>query len=314
MFWKTILLALGSGVLVAGAQGPAEFPLWPGVAPGAEKHVAEGRKVEATMLAPTLKAFLPAPGSGNGSAVVVLPGGGYGGLAASYEGDEIAAWFAERGVAGFTVRYRRPVVGKERLYDQTVPLADAQRALRTVRARAAEWQVKPDRIGIMGFSAGGHLASTAGVHFDGGNAGSTDAVERVGCRPDFLVLVYAVLDMSTRGVMHEGSRLNLLGSSPDEELVARFSTPGQVTSNTPPAFLVASTADTVVPAENSIRFYQALKKAGVACELHIFEQGPHGFSMQKKRNLPVTDHWPSLLESWMRRHAWLPAADGKSAP
>lgn len=310
----TMICSLVLAPLLAMAESGVEFPLWPGVAPGAEKLAAEQRKMDPTLIAPTLKVFLPAPEKANGTAVVVLPGGGYGGLAVTYEGDEIAQWFADRGVVGFTLRYRRPVLGKERLYDHTIPLMDAQRALRTVRSRAAEWNIKPDRIGIMGFSAGGHLASTAGVHFDAGNPTSTDAIERVSSRPDFLMPIYAVLDMSTPGVMHEGSRRNLLGEKPDDALIARFSTPGQVTSNTPPTFLVASFTDTVVPAENSIRFYQALKKAGVPAELHVFEQGPHGFGMKAANGLPVTAHWPGLLESWMRQHGWLPPVTGKISP
>lgn len=284
----------------------AEFPIWPGTAPGAEQLVAESRKLDPTLITPTLKVFLPPAEKANGTALLVLPGGGYAGLAASYEGDDIARWCAERGVAGFVLRYRRPVAGKERLYDHTVPLGDAKRAMRIVRSRAAEYRIRADRIGVMGFSAGGHLASSLGVHWDAGDAGATDAVNRTGSRPDYLVLVYPVLDMSTEGVMHGGSRMNLIGPDADPKLFDFYSSPKQVNAQTPPTFLLATTGDTVVPAQNCLLMYEALKKAGVACEMHVFEKGQHGYGM-KDAKLPVTDFWPSLLEAWMRQHGWLGA-------
>lgn len=289
------------------ADGPAEFPVWPGIAPGAEKYVAENKKVDPTLLAPTLTVFLPDAEKANGTGVLICPGGGYSGLAWTYEGNDIAKWFNARGIAGFVLKYRRPVSGSERLYDHTVPLADAKRAIRIVRSRADEWHLKIDRIGVLGFSAGGHLASSLGVHYEAGNANATDAVERVGTRPDFMVLVYPVLDMNTDGVMHGGSRKNLLGDNPDPKLFDFYSSPKQVNAQTPPTFLLTTTGDSVVPAQNCLLMYEALKKAGVPCEMHVFEKGQHGYGM-KDTHEPVTDFWPSLLEAWMKQHGWLGAA------
>lgn len=302
---KKIHAALAAVALAVNASGDGtEFPLWSGVAPGAEKLVAENRKLDPILLAPTLTPHLPPAGKANGTAVLVVPGGGYAGCMWTYEGDDIAKWFAARGVAGFTLKYRRPVAGKERIYDHTVPLADAKRAIRIIRSRAGEWQIKPDRIGALGFSAGGHLASSLGVHFDNGDAQAADAIDRAGSRPDFMVLVYPVLDMSTKGVMHEGSRHNLIGPDGDPALPDFYSSPKQVTAQTPPTFLLASTGDTVVPSQNCTLMYDALKKAGVPCELHIFEKGQHGYGMKDTKQ-PVTDFWPVLLEAWMKQHGWM---------
>jgi acetyl esterase/lipase len=292
--------------LLAGSAVAAtnEFPIWPGIAPGAEQIVTQGKQLDPTLITPTLTVHLPPADKANGTAVLVIPGGGYAGCCWTYEGNEIAQWFAARGAAGFTLKYRRPVAGKERLYDHTVPLADAQRALRIIRARAAEWRLKPDRIGTIGFSAGGHLASSLGVHFDAGDAQARDPIERVGSRPDFMILIYPVLDMSTAGVVHGGSRSNLLGPNPDPKLYEFYSSPKQVTAQTPPTFLLSTTGDTAVPAQNCTLMYDALKRAGVACELHVFEKGRHGYGM-KNTQQPVTDFWPALLEAWLKQHAWL---------
>lgn len=299
-------LIAGLSLAACCAHAQEEFPLWPGIAPGAEQIVAEGRKLDSTLVTPTLKVFLPPADKANGTAMVVFPGGGYGGLAASYEGDDIAKWCAERGVAGFVVRYRRPVSGKDRLYEHTVPLGDAKRAMRIVRSRADEYRIKADRIGVMGFSAGGHLASSLGVHWDVGDANATNPLDRASTRPDFMVLVYPVIDMSIEGVMHGGSRFNLTGKDADPKLFDFYSSQKQVNAQTPPTFLLSTTGDGPVPAQNSLLMYEALKKAGVPCELHVFEKGNHGYGMKDTKQ-PVTDFWPSLLDAWMRQHAWLPA-------
>ena len=187
-------------------------------------------------------------------------------------------------------------------YHHPAPLQDAQRALRTVRARAGEWHVDSRRIGIWGFSAGGHLASTAGTHFDAGRPDAQDPIERVSCRPDFLILVYPVISMEPP-YAHIGSRDNLLGKNPDPKLVENLSNEKQVTSETPPTFLMHTDGDRGVSSVNSVLFYLALKKAGVPAELHIFEKGPHGFGLAPKD--PVLSIWPDLLARWLQSRGLL---------
>jgi acetyl esterase/lipase len=225
---------------------------------------------------PALTPFLPEKDAASGAAVVICPGGGYGGLAMAKEGMEVAQWMQNRGIAGFVLRYRCGG-GKNQ---QPVPLLDAQRALRMVRSRAKEWNIDPERIGILGFSAGGHLASTAATMFDEGDSGSDDSVARMSSRPDFAVLVYPVISMA-EGVTHVGSRVNLLGRDADEALVKRWSTDRQVTAKTPPTFLVHASDDEVVPVKNSLLFYEALIEHGNPAELHVYEAGGHGFGMLK---------------------------------
>jgi acetyl esterase/lipase len=175
-----------------------------------------------------------------------------------------------------------------------------------VRSRAAEWAVDARRIGIIGFSAGGHLASTAGTHFDAGTAASTDPIERVSSRPDFMLLLYPVITMRGDSVTHRGSRTNLIGDHPDDALVRLLSNETQVTRNTPPTFIVHSTDDKVVPIENALLFYAALKAAAVPVEMHVFEYGGHGFGLAPTD--PVLSAWTTLCESWLRRHGWITAA------
>jgi len=187
-------------------------------------------------------------------------------------------------------------------YHHPTMIGDAQRAIRIARARAAEWNVDPRRLGIIGFSAGGHLASTAGTHFDAGNSASTDPIERASSRPDFELLIYPVITMRD-SVTHGGSRLNLLGKQPTPELVQLLSNELQVTRETPPTFLVHSTDDRTVPVQNSLLFYEALKRNGVPVEMHVFEHGGHGYGMAPKD--PALAIWTALCENWMRRHGWL---------
>src|SRR5437016_594166 len=226
-----IVLVLVAGALLA--QTPLKMPqadlLWPIGAPGAQGN----EDIDQPSLAP----YVVPPGRGTGTAVVVCPGGGYRALAMDHEGDQVARWLNSLGVSAFVLKYR---LGPK--YHHPVELSDAQRAIRTVRYKAGEYRVSPDRIGIMGFSAGGHLASTAGTHFDGGNAGATDPIDRIGCRPDFLVLGYPVISFTTP-YTHKGSLLNLLGENPDPKLVESLSNELQVTAGTPPTFLFHTTAD-----------------------------------------------------------------------
>jgi acetyl esterase/lipase len=272
---------------------PRTMPLWDGAAPGAQGT--------ADADIPTLT-YYPVYGRPSTTAVIVAPGGGYSNLAMNHEGRQVANWYNSQGVAAFVLKYR---LGPK--YHHPIELGDAQRAIRIVRARAAEFGVRPDRIGIMGFSAGGHLASTAATHFDAGNAAATDPIERVSSRPDFLVLGYPVV-MSAAPYAHQGSFRSLLGESPDPALLENLSNERQVTKDTPPTFLFHTNADTTVPAENSVQFYLALRKAGVPAELHIFEPGAHGVGLAM--NDPVLDAWPPLLSTWLRTRGLLtpPAA------
>jgi acetyl esterase/lipase len=242
--------------------------------------------------------YLPPLGQGNGTAVVIFPGGGYAHLSMEKEGSDVANWLAASGVTSFVVRYR---LGPK--YHHPTMLNDAQRAIRTVRARAAEWSVDPARIGVIGFSAGGHLASTTGTHFDAGWPASTDAIERASSRPDFMMLIYPVITMLDSVIAHRGSRVNLIGESPEPTLVRLLSNETQVTRATPPAFIVHSTDDRTVPVENALLMYQALRNAAVPVEMHVFEYGGHGYGLAP--NDPVLAAWTTTAESWLRRHGWI---------
>jgi len=242
--------------------------------------------------ASSLAVFLPDASVATGAAVLVCPGGGYGFIANNHEGVLIAQWFNERGVAAFVLRYRHAPY-----YRHPAPLEDAQRAMRIIRARATEWQVDPGRIGVMGFSAGGHLATTLGTHYDAGNPEATDTIERLFCRPDFLILCYPVIT-TYPPYAHIGSRDNLLGENPSPALVELLANERQVTADTPPAFLFHTDNDAGVPPENSVLFYLALKKAGVPAELHIYADGPHGMGLGLHD--PVIGTWPERLADWLR--------------
>jgi acetyl esterase/lipase len=269
----------------ASADEPLVDLLWPHGAPDA-KGTADKDK-------PTLT-ILPAPvDTATGAAVVICPGGGYGAVMMSYEGVDVGRWLNTLGVSAFVLNYRHAGRG----YRFPAPLEDAQRAIRTVRARSSEWKIDPHKIGIVGFSAGGHLASTAGTHFDKGKSDAADSIDKASCRPDFMVLVYPVITMAASST-HIGSLHNLLGERPEPKLVENLSNEKQVTSDSPPSFLVASSADAVVPAENSVLFYLALRQAKVPAELHIYEQGKHGFGMAQ--NDPIVGTWTKHCADWLR--------------
>lgn len=287
----------------ATAQEPIqEIPLWPADHPanaGNEPAYAGTVEwMERVTRSPAITPFLPEPDQRGGAAVVICPGGGYAGLAMEKEGLEVARWMQERGIAGIVLRYRCGG-GKNQ---QPVPLMDAQRAIRMVRSRAAEWGVDPERVGILGFSAGGHLASTAATMFDGGDADSQDAIERQSSRPSFAVLVYPVISMQDN-VGHGGSRNNLLGADASEDLKERWSANRRVTDQTPPTFLVHASDDKGVLVKNSLLFYEALVAHSVPAELHVYEVGGHGFGML--RGDRSADHWPEQLEPWLRQHGFL---------
>jgi acetyl esterase/lipase len=266
------------------AAEPQTIVLWPEGAPGAVGNEDADR--------PTLTVYLPPAERAVPTGVVVCPGGGYAKLAMDHEGRQVAEWLNSLGVAAFVLKYR---LGPR--YRHPAPLEDAKRALRLVRSRAGEFRIAPDRIGVWGFSAGGHLASTLATHFDAGNPAAADPIERVSCRPDFAILAYPVISFASE-YAHKGSRRNLLGDNPDPALVENLSNEKQVTAQTPPTFLFHTNEDQGVPAENSVLFYLALRRAGVPAELHIYERGRHGVGLAPDD--PVLSSWPQRLADWLR--------------
>lgn len=263
------------------------FLLWPNGAPGAQGTEDIDK--------PTLTVFLPASNPTK-TGVVVAPGGGYQHLSMQKEGEDYARWLNERGVAAFVLKYR---LGPK--YHYPIELEDAQRAIRTVRANAAEYGIASDHIGMWGSSAGGHLAATSGTKYDTGNTTSTDPIEQQGSRPDFLILAYPVISLEVP-YMHSGSKKYLLGDDPDPTLVHSLSAETQVTKQTPPTFLFATTDDGTVPVMNSVLFYEALVKAGVPVEMHLFQHGGHGAGLAKAN--PALNVWPDLLIKWMRERGF----------
>lgn len=284
-----VILACSGIPLFAQAPAPKLELLWPAGAPAAVGEEDRDKPSITVWPAPADKT--------NGCAVVICPGGGYGALAVDHEGKQVAEWLNSLGVTAFVLRYRLAP-----RYRHPAPLSDAQRALRTVRARAEEWKVDPKRVGILGFSAGGHLASSAGTHFDDGKADAAEAIDKQSCRPDFMVLCYPVITFDPP-FAHMGSRYNLLTKDADPKLVELFCNEKQVTARTPPTFLFHTTEDTAVPPENSILFYTALRKAKVACELHIYEKGRHGVGLAQKD--PILSTWPARAAAWMEQRGYL---------
>ncbi|MBN1818138.1 MAG: alpha/beta hydrolase [Sedimentisphaerales bacterium] len=298
---KSVFVVFGCLVSVSClAESAKEIPLWTDGVPGAKALEAaetyENGHVQHVQT-PTLTVYLPEKDKANGAAVVICPGGAYWLLAFDHEGHEVAKWLNSIGVAGIIVKYRH------RDFKHPVPMLDAQRAIRTVRFRAREWNIDPKRIGILGFSAGGHLASTAATHFDAGKPDAADPVERVSCRPDFAVLIYPVITF-TKETMHRGSRNNLIGENPEPALIESLSNELQVTKETPPTFLVHSSDDNGVSPQNSIDFYLACLKAGVPVEMHIYEKGGHGYGLRADRCTAAAD-WPGRCEAWMRQRGFM---------
>jgi len=301
MTWLIVLsmLTFAPAPLVVEAEGvreppvpPARILLWPETAP-----VGDGTREPAETV---MTVFLPPREKATGAAIVICPGGGYIRLVLSREGPIVAKWLAEHGIAGAVLEYRMP---DGRPY---VPLLDAQRAIRVVRSNAESWQIDPQRIGIMGFSAGGHLASTAGTHFDAGDPEAADPIDRQSCRPDFMVLVYPVVTM--REKTHGGSKSNLLGPDPKPELVGLFSNEEQVTDQTPPAFLAHAKDDRAVPPENSRALRDALVAHGVAVEYLELPEGGHGlFGCQG----PLWEAWKAQSLEWLAAQGIIPQGEGK---
>ena len=278
-----IALALLAVSALAQTSAPTPVPLWP--------HTVPFATGSAEIDIPTLTSYLPAANPTR-TAVIIAPGGGYQHLSMQKEGEDVARWLNAHGVAGFVLKYR---LGPN--YHHPAELADAQRAIRTVRAHAAQLGISPDHIGMWGFSAGGHLAASAGTLYDQGPAASADEIDHQSARPDFLILAYPVIVMEEPYV-HKGSLKYLLGDTPDPALVQLLSPQKHVTAQTPPTFLYSTTDDATVPVMNSILFYSALVAAKVPAEMHLFAHGPHGTGLAP--GFPDLKTWPDLLATWMR--------------
>lgn len=278
------------------------LPLWEGNPPLQnpsdlkEDATQQGVLRIANVQTPTIEVYLPTKQIATGEAVVIFPGGGYGILAYDWEGTDFAKWLNSQGIAGIVVKYRLPV-SKSLIDPKEVPLMDAQRAIRLVRSRAADWNINPGKVGIMGFSAGGHLASTLSTQYKHEVTRPKDAIDGISARPDFSILVYPVITFRTEAV-HAGSRKNLIGENASEELKDRFSGELNVNAETPPTFLVHAQDDKGVPIENSILYYQALHKNGVKASLHIYPTGGHGFGFGLGKG--ATEGWRNVLLAWMK--------------
>jgi acetyl esterase/lipase len=295
-----LLLSVVATLIGTGGTVPAQTPtsdaiplpqrvlLWPDGAPGALGNADEDQ--------PSLTTYPVGGPQKVPTAVIVFPGGSYQHLAIDHEGIQIAGWLNSYGITAFVLRYR---LGPR--YHHPIELGDAQRAIRWTRAHAKDYGVAPGRIGVWGFSAGGHLAATVGTHFDAGKSDSADVLEQQSSRPDFMILSYPVITFH-EPYLHRGSRDSLLGKTPDPELVDLLSNELRVTKDTPPAFLFHTSNDAVVPVQNSISFYLALRQAGVPAEMHIFESGPHGVGLA--RNSPALASWPDLLAAWLMMNHW----------
>jgi acetyl esterase/lipase len=302
IFAVLISICIGLGATVKGQE--FHIPLYKGTIPNS-KPSSINEKIEqrditwiTDVQVPDIAVFLPTKRFASRQAVIICPGGGYSGLAYDLEGTDIAKYLNSIGVAGIVLKYRLPSK-QSNVEPYKSPLMDAQRAMRLVRYNADQWNIDEDKIGIMGASAGGHLASTLGTHFDNGNNTASDPVEKVSCRPDFMILMYPVITF-TDSCMHRGSRNALLGENPDQELVTYFSNELQVKKDTPPAFFILADNDNGVPVENSLLMYRALKKNNISAEVHILSEGGHGFGLGV--NNPHIAEWTNSLKEWLK---WL---------
>jgi acetyl esterase/lipase len=286
------MVAVSAGTMFAqtAAVEPQAIPLWRDGAPGALG--TDPKDV------PTLTPYFPDADTATGAAMVICPGGGYAGLAA-HEGVDYARWLNSQGIAGFVLKYRLGSAG----YRHPIMLEDAARAMRMMRFRAADWKIDPKRIGIIGSSAGGHLASTLLTHFDLGNPQAVDPIDRMSCRPDLGVLCYAVITMGE--LTHRGSRENLLGKNPSPALIDELSNERHVTKDTPRCFIYHSDADAAVPVENSLMFAAALRRAGVPFELHIFQYGRHGVGLGSQPYDPAKWlPWTKDCQIWLKEQGF----------
>lgn len=305
MFRPLLPLFLTTATMLSAAiETTAVLPLWDTTPPNHRaSDLTEGQRTEYNIQwydrvqTPTVEVRHPSRGASTGQAVVVCPGGGYATLAYDWEGTDTANWLNSLGITAVVLKYRLPEDASNAT-PWLSPLLDAQRALRFTRAHAAEWGIDPAKVGIMGFSAGGHLAATATTRFDAGDPTAADPIDRLSCRPDFSILIYPVISMA-EGVTHGGSRQNLLGDHPTAEQVDHYSNELQVTDDTPPTFLLHSGDDNAVPVENSLRFYRALVAHHVPAEMHLYPYGGHGFALAVGKG---------RLQGWTARCAdWLAA-------
>ena len=278
---------------------PQTFPLYGTDAIPNSKQTPDEEKIGAwgsvvNVSRPTVQAVLPAKAKANGASIVIFPGGGYVGLSMGLEWATVAQFFQDHGIAAFVVKYRLP--NDATMNDKSIgPLQDAQQAIRFVRSRAQEWHLDPSRVGVIGFSAGGHLASTLGTHFDKSYAANPD---QMNLRPDFMILVYPVISTAPR-ITHMGSRIALLGNSPSEEQEKLFSNELQVTKSTPPTLILQASDDMLVDVDNSIVFFEALRHANVPVEMTLFAKGEHGFFLLPR------DRWESIIQGWLETNGWL---------
>jgi len=279
------------------------LPLWPeGKMPNYQKS-DEKEEIDVNTISwiskvqqPTLEVYLPPQASANGQAVLVCPGGGYAGLAYDWEGTEIAKYLNSKGIAAGVLKYRLP--GSASVKENfKAPLQDAQRGIRMLRANASDWNIDKEKVGVMGFSAGGHLASTLGTHFQNAFYSAIDDIDSEEIRPDFMILIYPVISMDPK-ITHQGSRDNLLGKNPTAALEKQFSNDLQVTENTPTTFILHTGDDQTVPVENSLRMYKALQEKKVQTEMHIYPKGGHGFSLAN--GVYYLESWSERLTDWLR--------------
>jgi acetyl esterase/lipase len=302
---KSILMAIGLSALSLQSMAQNEvLPLWPeGKVPNAKTNTVEEKSVTAAdgilrisgVTVPTITAFIVPKEKATGAAVMICPGGGYGILAASHEGSDLAKWFNERGISAFVLKYRLPDA-KAMTHQHEVPLMDAMQGMKLIRQSSRKWNIDTDKIGVMGFSAGGHLAATLSTHYNLGTQASDDA------KPNFSILLYPVISLSPE-LAHGGSRDNLLGPDKSEELIKYYSNELQVSAKTPTAFLVHAMDDGAVPVENSIAYYLALKKFKTPAEMHLYPTGGHGFGLRTEGKGSLVN-WPAAMEGWLKANGW----------
>jgi acetyl esterase/lipase len=299
---KLLSAVLISLLTVSGFSQTLTLKLWPDGIPGSKTDPSYVEKITTTdgritrcekVVTPDLTVFLPAPEKANGAAVLICPGGGYGVLAFDHEGNAIAKWLNDNGIAGIMLKYRLP--SDQIMIDKSIgPLQDAQEAMRVIRRNAVSWKINPDRVGVIGFSAGGHLASTLSTHYA---EKVYDVKDNTSARPNFSLLIYPVVSFDTV-ITHRGTRNNLIGLNPDIKQVQRFSNELQITADTPPAFLVHSADDKAVPVMNSIGYFRGLQKNNIPVELHIFQKGGHGYGLSP--NGGTESSWPGLCIKWLK--------------
>lgn len=308
---KTILFIPLLAILIlpsATIAQPFTVKLWPEGIPGSVADAeyvenittTEGRITRCERVTdPDLTVFLPPAEKANGTAVLICPGGGYAVLAFDHEGNAIAQWLNEQGIAGIILKYRLP--SDKIMKDKSSgPLQDAQEAMRTIRRNAKKWNINPDKIGVIGFSAGGHLASTLSTHYA---ERVYDVKDNISARPDFSLLIYPVISFDA-AFTHMGSRNNLIGPDPGEEKVKHFSNELQITSDTPPAFLIHSADDNAVPVRNSISYFNGMQKYGIISEMHVFQKGGHGYGLASKGG--TESSWPELCIRWLKAAGFAP--------